>query len=73
MADVEIATKAPENDGAEQSVFPGDTPAQEGVTMGVRKPQAPQAALLRWASGAKLQTQDHCVTDRPTRKLPGAL
>lgn len=41
MADAEVATKAPENDAAEQSVFPGDTPAQEGVTMGVRSPQAP--------------------------------
>lgn len=41
MADAEIATKAPENDAAEQSVVPGDTPAQEGVTMGVRSPQAP--------------------------------
>lgn len=49
MADNEIATRAPESDaqekpteqtsgqteGAEQSVFPDDTPAQSGPTMGV--------------------------------------
>ncbi|KAL1609760.1 hypothetical protein SLS59_001271 [Nothophoma quercina] len=48
MADNEIATRAPESDaqekpaeqsagqteGAEQSIFPGDTPAQSGPTMG---------------------------------------
>jgi len=43
MADEEIATRAPESDterksteNAEQSVFPGDTRAQEGASMGVR-------------------------------------
>ena len=36
MADEEVATKAPESDAAEQSATPGDTPAQEGPTMGVR-------------------------------------
>lgn len=45
MADHDIATKAPESDAqenvispasaAEQSPFPGDTPAQTGPTMGV--------------------------------------
>ena len=49
MADNESATRAPESDAheksteqtmkqtqeAEQSVFPGDTPAQTGPTMGV--------------------------------------
>ncbi len=34
MADEEIATKAPESDAHEKSVFPGDTPAQEGPTLG---------------------------------------
>lgn len=49
MADNDVATRAPESDAqersteqsagqteaAEQSVFPGDTPAQTGPTMGV--------------------------------------
>ena len=35
MADEEVATKAPESDAAEQTTVPGDTPAQEGPTMGV--------------------------------------
>lgn len=45
MADNDIATRAPESDAqekpadtnatAEQSVFPGDTPAQAGPSMGV--------------------------------------
>ncbi len=34
MADEDVATKAPESDAQEKSVFPGDTPAQEGPTMG---------------------------------------
>lgn len=34
MAEEEVATKAPESDLAEPLV-PGDTPAQEGATMGV--------------------------------------
>ncbi|KAI9810390.1 MAG: hypothetical protein M1827_006276 [Pycnora praestabilis] len=34
MADSEVATKAPENDAAEGSPFPGDTPAQKGASMG---------------------------------------
>ena len=36
MADEDVATKAPESDAAEQSVIPGDTPAQAGPSMGVR-------------------------------------
>ena len=44
MADEEVATKAPESDAAEKSVVPGDTPAQEGPTMGVCC--AVQAAIL---------------------------
>lgn len=39
MAEPETATKAPENDAAEQSVFPNDTRAQEGRSMGVCFPQ----------------------------------
>ena len=35
MAEEEVATKAPESDAHEESLFPGDTPAQEGPTMGV--------------------------------------
>lgn len=34
MAEEEVATKAPENDAQEQSFFSGDTPAQEGPTVG---------------------------------------
>jgi hypothetical protein len=46
MADKDIATRAPENDAqddvaavptaVEQSVFPGDSRAQDGPSMGVR-------------------------------------
>jgi hypothetical protein len=35
MTEEEVATKAPENDATERSVFPGDTKAQEGASMGV--------------------------------------
>ena len=44
MADNEVATRAPESDAqqtsapqAEQSVFPGDSQAQTGPSMGVRQ------------------------------------
>ncbi|MCJ1251276.1 hypothetical protein MMC30_008507 [Trapelia coarctata] len=37
MAEPELATKAPENDAAEQSLFPNDSRAQEGASMGVGK------------------------------------
>jgi hypothetical protein len=39
MADPEVATKAPESDATEEttaSLIPGDTPAQKGVSLGVR-------------------------------------
>lgn len=39
MADPEVATKAPESDAVEEtkaSLFPGDTPAQKGASLGVR-------------------------------------
>jgi hypothetical protein len=59
MADNEIATRAPESDaqekpaeqaaaqteGAEQSVFPGDTPAQTGPTMGVGSVHKPADSI----------------------------
>ncbi|TKA63445.1 hypothetical protein B0A49_06401 [Cryomyces minteri] len=34
MADEDVATKAPESDAAEDSVFPGDTKADQGASMG---------------------------------------
>jgi len=34
MAEPEVATKAAESDAAEQSVFPNDTAAQSGASMG---------------------------------------
>jgi len=34
MADSEVATKVPESDVAEQSLIPGDTPAQSGASLG---------------------------------------
>ncbi|MCJ1477880.1 hypothetical protein MMC13_006553 [Lambiella insularis] len=34
MAEPEVATKAPENDATEQSLFPNDSRAQEGLSMG---------------------------------------
>ena len=46
MADVDLATKAPENDVAVQSVVPGEASVQSGSGLG-----------------------EHCVSDRPTRKL----
>jgi hypothetical protein len=50
MADPEVATKAPESDAAEEtkaSLFPGDTPAQKGASLGVcgRKPGTLQLIL----------------------------
>jgi hypothetical protein len=35
MSEPELATRAPESDAAESSPFAGDTPAQEGASMGV--------------------------------------
>lgn len=54
MADNENATRAPESDAqeqpaqsaAEQSVIPGDTPAQTGPTMGVSCAARGQAAFV---------------------------
>ena len=37
MADLENATKAPESDAAEGSLFPNDTPAQTGASLGVSR------------------------------------
>ncbi|KAF2835638.1 alpha/beta-hydrolase [Patellaria atrata CBS 101060] len=34
MADEEVATKAPESDAQQQNLFPGDTPTQQGPSMG---------------------------------------
>lgn len=57
MADNDIATKAPENDAQEvvpaaegQSLFPGDSVAQQGPTMGVCYPPAFHTPLFadRW-------------------------
>ena len=62
MAEDEIATKAPETD-AQGSLVSGDTPAQEGASMGVR----PQTAL-RLRVFTDLTSKEHCVTDRPSRK-----
>lgn len=49
MADDEVATKAPESDGNDKSIFPADTPAQQGASMGVsiaRHPHMPPVAEL---------------------------
>lgn len=36
MADKDVETKAPESDGpGDINIIPGDTPAQEGASMGV--------------------------------------
>ena len=41
MAEEAVATKAPESDAQEPSILSSsDTPAQTGLTMGVRKPVA---------------------------------
>jgi hypothetical protein len=66
MSDPKVATKAPESDAAEEreseaSLIPGDTPAQSGASLGVS-----------WSSLECLRianlSQEHCVTDRPTRQ-----
>ena len=49
MAELEVATKAPESDAMEgqaqapatASLIPGDTPAQTGASLGVRESLAP--------------------------------
>jgi len=46
MADVDLATKAPENDAAVQNVARGEASVQSGTGLG-----------------------EHCVSDRPARKL----
>ena len=63
MSDGDVATKAPESDAAEQSVLPGDTPAQHGASMGVSA--LLKASVRGWSANHVLQ--EHCVTDRPTR------
>ena len=45
MAEPEVATKAPENDAVEQSVFPNDTMAQSGASMGVGSPSIPNKSI----------------------------
>ena len=73
MADPEIATRAPENDAAEDakkeappaaegSLFAGDTPAQTGASLGVNSISDTQEIIANLL-------QEHCVTDRPTRKF----
>ena len=53
MADNDIATRAPESDAQEkpedpavQSVFPGDTIAQEGPSMGVSRLTLPMLPMI---------------------------
>lgn len=49
MAEEEVATKAPESDGNDKGIFPADTPAQQGASMGVsiaRHPHKPSVAEL---------------------------
>jgi hypothetical protein len=48
MADIDLATKAPENDVATQNVPSDEAPLQSSARLG-----------------------EHCVSDRPTRKLWG--
>ena len=73
MADPEVATRAPENDAAEDakkeappavegSFFAGDTPAQTGASLGVSS----TSDILEIIANL---LQEHCVTDRPTRKF----
>jgi hypothetical protein len=69
MADSDIATRAPESDAqeqpaaeptVEQSVFPGDTRAQEGPTMGVSsRVYCEQAAYLLLRTTARQTAQHH--------------
>lgn len=42
MADDDVATRAPESDAAGSGI-PGDTPAQQGASMGVRAPSIKEA------------------------------
>ena len=64
MADEEVATKAPESDAQGQSLVSGDTPAQQGASMGVCNALLPEHFF-----SAYHLNQEHCVTDRPTREL----
>lgn len=67
MADPEVATKAPESDAMEdnekkESLIPGDTPVEQGSSsLGVG------CFCLIYSMVTDL-TQEHCVTDRPTRQ-----
>lgn len=48
MAEDQLASKAPENDAAEDSPFPGDSVAQEGPTMGVSIIRSLAMHSLHW-------------------------
>ena len=51
MADDDVATKAPESDAAESNTLPGDTPAQQGASMGVRaRYEATEARAKEWSA-----------------------
>ncbi|KAK5153035.1 hypothetical protein LTR04_006276, partial [Oleoguttula sp. CCFEE 6159] len=65
MADEEVATKAPESDAAEDSVFPGDTKADQGASMGVYitkpadYPHAPSKLLLLLTGGTGIHSTNN--------------
>lgn len=63
MSDEELATKAPESDATvEQSRFHSNSREHEGPTMGVSNE-------MPLENNQAHGSQEHCVTDRPTRKL----
>ncbi|KAI9818303.1 MAG: hypothetical protein M1832_004421 [Thelocarpon impressellum] len=62
MVEADVATKAPESDAAAGSVFPGDTPAQQGASMGVYVsrpadyPHSPSKLLLFLTNGTGIHS-----------------
>lgn len=46
MTEPQPATKAPESDAAEGSIFPNDTPAQTGPSMGVYTPVSQRLGVI---------------------------
>ncbi|KAL8831772.1 MAG: hypothetical protein Q9170_005162 [Blastenia crenularia] len=64
MADEEVATKAPESD-TQESIVPGDTPAQKGPSMGVYitkpsdYPHLPSKLLLFLTSGTGIHSKNN--------------
>ncbi len=69
MADDGLATKAPESDAAEQSVFPGDTRAQDGASVGVRQRNQAGMSAADVTRSIALRTDHHVCESSYKAKL----